>query len=73
MSISKILPLEPEHVSAIGSLAEETKRPLEEVTNAYAAALGDLKPSAQVQDYLVVLTSKKVRIALRQTKGAELF
>lgn len=68
MSTANHSQLAPEHVSAIGSLAKEINRPVEEVTNVYVAALGHLESSARIQDYLVVLTSKKVRDALSQTR-----
>jgi hypothetical protein len=69
MSASDLTLLEPEHVNAIGALAEETNQPVEEVTGVYIAALGNLRSSARIQEYLVVLTSKKVRDALRQSQG----
>jgi hypothetical protein len=57
--------LEPEHLNAIEALAEEIDCPVEEVNNIYASALGSLRSSARIQDYLIVLTSKKVRGVLR--------
>jgi hypothetical protein len=57
--------LEPEHLQAIEALAEEIDCPVEEVNNIYASALGSLRSSARIQDYLIVLTSKKVRGVLR--------
>jgi hypothetical protein len=57
--------LEPEHLQAIEALAEEIDCPVEEVNNIYASALESLKSSARIQDYLIVLTSKKVRDELR--------
>jgi Protein of unknown function (DUF3562) len=57
--------LEPEHLNAIEALAEEIDCPVEEVNNIYASALGSLRSSARIQDYLIVLASKKVRGVLR--------
>ena len=57
--------LEPEHLQAIEVLAEEIDCPVEEVNNIYASALGSLRLSARIQDYLIVLASKKVRGVLR--------
>ena len=53
--------LEPEHLQAIKSLAEETDCPLEKVSQIYASTLESLKTNARIQDYLSVLASKKVR------------
>jgi hypothetical protein len=57
--------LEPEHLNAIEALAEEIDCPVEEVNNIYASALGSLRSSARIHDYLIVLASKKVRDVLR--------
>jgi hypothetical protein len=57
--------LEPEHLNAIEALAEEIDCPVEEVNNIYASALGSLRSSARIYDYLIVLASKKVRDVLR--------
>ncbi len=56
--------LEPEHLKAIEALAEEIDCPEEKVNKIYASALESLKSSARIQDYLIVLTSKKVRDVL---------
>lgn len=69
MATSNYTKLEPEHLEAIEALAEEIDRPVEEVNNIYASALGSLRSSARIQDYLIVLTRKKVRDMLRQTRG----
>lgn len=53
--------LEPNHLQSIKALAEEVDFPVEEVSQIYASTLESLKASARVQDYLIVLTSKKVR------------
>lgn len=67
MTRSNPIQLEPEHLYAIEGLAEETNRPVEEVKMIYAEELGNLSSDARIQDYLVVLTSKKVRDVLRTT------
>lgn len=56
--------LEPEHLKAIEALAKEIDCPVEEVNEIYNSALGSLKTSARIQDYLIVLISKKVRDVL---------
>jgi len=68
MTTSDHIELKPEHLYVIETLAEETNRPLEEVKHLYAETLVLLGSDARVKDYLVVLTSKKVRDVLRQTK-----
>jgi hypothetical protein len=65
MATSNDTNLEPEHLNAIEALAEEIDCPVEEVNNIYASALGSLRSSARIQDYLIVLASKKVRDVLR--------
>ena len=60
--------LEPEHVNAIGALASETNRPLEEVAGMYAATLRKLRAGARIEKYLSVLVSKKVRSVLRENQ-----
>jgi hypothetical protein len=62
------LELKPEHLYVIETLAEETDRPLEEVKRLYVQTLLLLGSDARVQDYLIVLTSKRVRDVLRQTR-----
>jgi hypothetical protein len=60
--------LAPLHVYAIDALAQETKRPLAEVAHVYVDELTRLQTGARVQDYLVLLTSKRVRESLRRGK-----
>jgi len=62
--------LAPDHVYAINALVQETKRPLEEVAQLYITELNRLGSGARLQDYLVVLTSKRVRESLRRGKPA---
>ena len=68
MTTSNRTQLKPEHLYVIETLAEETNRPLEEVKQLYAETLLLLGSDARVQDYLIVLTSKKVRDVLRHTR-----
>jgi hypothetical protein len=73
MTTSDHIELKPEHLYVIETLAEETNRPLEEVKTIYAETLAGLGSGARIRDYLIVLTSKKVRDVLRQTRGSALF
>ena len=68
MTTSDHIDLKPEHLYVIETLAEETNRPVEEVKEIYAETLLLLGSDARVDDYLIVLTSKKVRDLLRQTR-----
>jgi Protein of unknown function (DUF3562) len=68
MTSANRIQLKPEHLDVIETLAEETSRPLEEVRKIYAETLVVLSSEARIQDYLVVLTSKKVLDRLRQTE-----
>lgn len=61
------------HLYAIETLAKESSLSVEEVKTIYYETLGRLSPGAHVQDYLIVLTSKKVRDELRQMKHHTLF
>lgn len=65
MATQNFTKLEPEHLKAIEALAREIDCPVDEVNNIYASALGRLRSSARIRDYLIVLTSKKVRDTLR--------
>jgi hypothetical protein len=53
--------LELDNLQTIKALAEEVDFPVEELSQIYASTLESLKASARVQDYLIVLTCKKVR------------
>ena len=64
--------LKPEHLHDIETLAEESNQPLEDVKMLYAEVLMGLGTDARVRDYLLVLTSKKVRNMLRRTRGSAL-
>jgi len=59
-------PMATRHIDAIDALVEETKRPVEEVAHLYVRELSKLQSGARVQDYLVLLTSRHVRQALRR-------
>lgn len=61
--------LGPEHLRAIEDLASEEGRRVDEVKKLYAIALHDLRSGARIQDYLIVLTCKKVRDALRRSRN----
>lgn len=65
MATQNFTKLEPEHLKAIENIAEEIDCPVEEVNKIYTSVLGSLRSSARIRDYLIVLTSKKVRDTLR--------
>jgi len=65
MATQNYTKLEPEHLEVIEALAKEIDCPVDEVNNIYASALGSLRSSARIRDYLIVLASKKVRDTLR--------
>jgi Protein of unknown function (DUF3562) len=64
--------LKPEHLHDIETLADEANQPIEEVKMLYAEVLVGLGTDARIQDYLLVLTSKKVRNVLRRTRVSTL-
>jgi hypothetical protein len=68
MSLPQQPALAPLHVYAIDALVQETERPLAEVAKLYVSELTRLQTGARVQDYLVLLTSKRVRESLRRGK-----
>lgn len=71
MATSNHSELEPEHLSAILALANETHRPVDDVNRIYAKALERLSSDARIKDYLILFTSKTVRDELRHSgKGA---
>ena len=49
------------HVAAVNALANEVKRPVEEIHAVYHAELSQLARRAAVLDYLPVLVMKRVR------------
>lgn len=72
MSASRQSAIERSHVDAIDALVAETDRPLEEVAEIYMRELARLREGARVQDYLMLLTSRHVRRALRRSYRAPL-
>ena len=64
MSSSQPPALAPLHVYAIDALVQKTGRPLEEVAELYLSELTRLQSGARIQDYLVLLTSRRVRDTL---------
>ena len=68
MVASNHIELEPEHLSAIQALADETHRPLEDVNRIYAETFERLNSDARIKDYLILFTSKTVRDALHHTR-----
>ena len=65
MSTSRQSAVKQSHVDAIEDLVAETGRPLEEVAEIYMRELTRLREGARIQGYLVLLTSRHVRQALR--------
>ena len=50
------------HLRYIELLAEELDRPVQEITPVYEDILMHLKEQARIQDYLVILTSNRVKL-----------
>ena len=67
MSTSRQSSVEPSHVDAIDALVAETDWPMEEVAEIYMRELARLREGARIQDYLVLLTIRHVRQALRRS------
>ena len=59
--------LDPQDLSAIDQLARKTRQPTEKVKRIYAGVISRLRSGAQIQSFLTLLTSKKVRNILRKT------
>ena len=59
--------LDPQDLSAIDQLAQKTRQPTEKVKRIYADVISRLRSGAQIQSFLTLLTSKKVRKILRKT------
>ncbi|OGS98372.1 MAG: hypothetical protein A3K04_09850 [Gallionellales bacterium RBG_16_56_9] len=68
MATSIQIELEPQHFSAIQALANETHRPVVDVNRIYVETFERLNSDARIKDYLVLLTSKTVRDALRHSR-----
>jgi hypothetical protein len=54
----------------IARIAEETRAPLEEVTQTYLDAWRDLSVDARIQDYLPLLVAKRVTAQLRERRSS---
>ena len=69
MAISKHNELEPELLpellDEIRVLADEAHRSMDDVNKLYVETFEQLSSDARIKDYLVLLTSKKVRDELR--------
>jgi len=64
MAASDSKKLETNHMQAITALAKEVDCSVEVVNRIYASELLNLKASARINEYLIVLTYKRVRDAL---------
>ena len=69
MNTSNHILFEPNHVEAIQLLTKETNCSVKEVSEVYAETLENIRSHARIQDYLIILTHKKVRDVLYQIKG----
>ena len=71
MAISKHNELEPELLpellDEIRVLADEAHRSMDDVNKLYVETFERLSSDARIRDYLVLLTSKKVRDELRRS------
>ena len=54
-----------QHHRAIESVARDVERPVEEVQPLYESQLASLRREARVKDFLSVLASRYVRLALK--------
>lgn len=68
MTTSNHIELEPEHLTVIQALANETHRPVDDVNRIYAESFNRLNSEARIKNYLILLTSKTVRDALRHSR-----
>ena len=68
MVTSSHIELEPEHLSAIQALANETHQPVDDVNRIYTEIFERLSSDARIKDFLVLLTSKTVRDELRHPR-----
>ena len=59
--------LDPQDLYAIDQLAQKTRQPTEKVKRIYVGVISRLRSGAQIQSFLTLLTSKKVRDILRKT------
>jgi Protein of unknown function (DUF3562) len=65
MVTSNHIEREPEYLSVIQALADETHRPVDDVSRMFDETFERLNSDARIKDYLILLTSKTVRDALR--------
>lgn len=56
---------------SIKSLAEELNRPVQEIAPIYEDVLLHLKEQARIQDYLVILASKRVKFLFTKVYSSE--
>jgi hypothetical protein len=68
MTTSNHIELEPEHLSVIQALANETHRPVDDVNRIYAETFERLNSDARIKEYLILFTSKTVRDELRHSR-----
>ena len=68
MTTSNHIELEPEHLTVIQALANETHRPVDDVNRIYTEVFERLNSDARIKDFLVLLTSKTVRDELRHAR-----
>jgi hypothetical protein len=68
VATSNHIELDPEHLSAIQALANETHRSVDDVNKIYAETFERLNSDARIKDYLILLTSKTVRDELRHLR-----
>ncbi|MCC2681739.1 MAG: hypothetical protein K0S36_1303 [Nitrosospira multiformis] len=61
------MPLAPEDLYAIDQLAQKTGYSAEKVKRIYVVVLARLRSGARIQNFLTLLTSKKVHDILRET------
>ena len=67
MDTTDRVPLASEDLYAIDQLAQKTGQPAEKIKRIYASVLARLRSGARIQNFLTLLTSKKVRDILRAT------
>ena len=60
--------LDAQDLSAIDHLAQNMRQPTEKVKRIYADVISGLRSGAQIQSFLTLITSKKVRTILRKAR-----
>ena len=66
MAAAEQISLKPEDICVIDQLAQETSHSVETVRRIYVVEISRLRSDARIQDYVIVLTRKKVRDTLRE-------